>query len=88
MEPTYESKSLGHLGLVAGMIDELNIVENIDKQLQLDGVCREVGIGIICKVLILNGLGFSQRALYMVSSFFDDKPIDILLGNGTVAGAR
>lgn len=85
MENTYESKSLAHLGLVAGMIDELKIVENIDKQLQLDGVSREVSIGTICKALILNGLGFIQRTLYMVSSFFEDKPIDVLLGEGIKA---
>jgi transposase len=85
MEDTYESKSLAHLGLVAGMIDELHIVENIDKQLQLDGVSREVSIGTICKALILNGLGFSQRTLYMVTSFFEDKPIDILLGESIKA---
>jgi transposase len=85
MEPTYESKSLGHLGLVAGMIDELAIAENIDKHLQLAGVCRDVSLGTICKALILNGLGFTQRTLYMVSSFFDDKPIDVLLGNGITA---
>ena len=35
MENTYESKNLDHLGIVAGMIDELQIVEN--KVLGLDG---------------------------------------------------
>ena len=34
------------------------------------------------KALILNGLGFTQRTLYMVSTFFEDKPIEVLLGNG------
>jgi transposase len=85
MEDTYESKYLGHLGLVAGMIDELAIVKNIDKQLQADGVCREVSIGTICKTLIMNGLSFTQRTLYMVSSFFEDKPIEVLLGEGMTA---
>ena len=87
MEESYESKSLAHLGLVAGMIDELAIVKNIDKQLRLiGGVCPEVSIGTICKALIINGLGFSQRTLYMVSSFFEDKPIGLLLGEGIKAG--
>jgi transposase len=86
MEDTYESKSLAHLGLVAGMIDELAIVKNIDKQLQLAGCgCPDVSIGTICKALIINGLGFSQRTLYMVSSFFEDKPIELLLGSGIKA---
>jgi len=30
MEEKYESKSLGHLGLVSGMIEELGLVELID----------------------------------------------------------
>jgi hypothetical protein len=37
---------------------------------------------IIIKALILNGLGFNQRRLYMVSNFFSDKPIAHLLGAG------
>ena len=80
MEQKYRSKTLGHLGLVSGMIDELGLVEAIDNCVQTDGVSRDVSIGLICKALILNGLGFSQRTLYMVSSFFLDKPMESLLG--------
>jgi transposase len=82
MELNYHSKSLGHLGIVSGMIDELCLVEKIDSLMQIDGSSRELSIGTICKALILNGLGFSQRTLYMVSSFFEDKPIEVLLGPG------
>jgi len=82
MEITYESKSLDHLGLISGMIDELGLVEVIDSHLSTDGVERDVSLGILCKALIINGLGFSQRTLYMVSSFFSDKPIELLLGDG------
>ena len=86
MEEKYESKSLGHLGLVSGMIEELGLVELIDNCLQIDGVERDLGIGIICKALVLNGLGFVQRTLYMVPTFFVDKPVDLLLGSGVSAG--
>jgi transposase len=85
METEYSSKHLGHLGIVSGMIDELGIVESIDKYLQVDGIAREVSIGIICKALILNGLGFCQRTLYMVPTFFDDKPMELLLGSNLQA---
>ena len=64
------------------MIDELGIVEAIDNHLQIDGKERQVSLGVLCKALILNGLGFTQRTLYMVSTFFEDKPIEVLLGNG------
>jgi len=59
------------------MVDELNTVENIDKQLQLDGICRDTSVGLICMASILGGLGFSQRILYTVSTVFDDKPMHI-----------
>ena len=70
IEITYESKGFDHLGLINGMIDELGLVEVIDSYLSTDGVEREVSLDILCKVLITNDLGFSQRTLYMVSSFF------------------
>ena len=85
MGSTYSSKNLGHLGIVSGMIDELGLVSAIDNQLQTDGIERTVSLGTLCKALILNGLGFSQRTLYMVPTFFADKPIELLLGEGIAA---
>lgn len=81
----YTSKSLDHLGIVSGMIDELGLEENLNALLETDGVERTVSLGILIKALILNGLGFTQRTLYMVSSFFSDKPIELLLGEGIEA---
>ena len=79
MDTTYHSTSLGHLGLVSGMIDELGLVEEIDKLLPSSLKTCQLSIGFICKSLIINGLGFSQRTLYMVSSFFSDKSISLFL---------
>jgi transposase len=81
----YSSKQIDHLGLVSGMIDELQLVELINLQLNQDGKERSVSLGILVKSLILNGLGFTERTLYMVSSFFNDKPIELLLGEGITA---
>lgn len=80
-ENTIETKQLEHLGLVAGMIDELGIVELIDSLIKQDMSQRKVSIGTICKAMILNGLGFSQRTLYLTSRFFEDKPTALLLGS-------
>lgn len=82
MDTNYKSKHIGHLGLVSGMIDELGLVEEIDKCLDSVQGGRKVSIGTLCKALIINGLGFTQRTLYMVSSFFEDKAIEQLLGEG------
>jgi transposase len=35
--------------------------------------------------MVLNGLGFSNRQLYLVSQFFEDKPVEHLLGRGLSA---
>ena len=78
----YRSKRLDHLGLVSGMIDELDLVNNLTILLETDGVARQLSLGLLIKALILKGLGFTQRTLYMVSSFFSDKPIELLLGAG------
>ncbi len=81
----YRSKSLDHLGIVSGMIDELELVPLLNVLLETDGIERNVSPGILIKALVLNGLGFTQRTLYMVSSFFSDKPIELLLGEGIEA---
>jgi transposase len=81
----YSSKQLDHLGLVSGMIDELGLVSQIDSLMSVQNKERDVSIGTICKALIINGLGFVQRTLYMVPSFFADKPIELLLGAGIKA---
>jgi transposase len=67
------------------MIDELGLVDSLNTLLETDGVKRDVSLGILCKALIINGLGFTQRTLYMVSSFFSDKPVAELLGAGIEA---
>ncbi len=75
----YVSKNMSHLGLVSGIIDELGIVEIIDNALpNTNG--RIVSSGIAVKAMILNGLGFMTKALYLAPQFFADKPVHRLLG--------
>ena len=74
-----EIKNLDHLGIVAGLIDEIGIVEIINSKLGID-VREKISSGILVKAILLNGLGFVSRPLYLFSQFFDDKGIEILLG--------
>ena len=78
----YESKIMDHLGLVAGMFDELGIGVEIDQQ--IPQVCgkRIISIGDAVKAMVLNGLGFVNQRLYLVPSFFESKPTDRLIGWG------
>ncbi len=79
---SYESKHLGHLGLVAGMYDELGIGEVIDSVVKQDLHQRKLSMGTLVKAMVLNGLGFVNQRLYLVSHFFEDKPVERLLGAG------
>jgi len=76
----YKSKSINHLGLVAGMCDELELSKVIDQVIQQDRQKRTVSIGQAVKAMILNGLGFANHTLYLSPLFFQDKPVERLLG--------
>ena len=81
----YSSKQLDHLGLVAGMCDELGIVDLIDRLIPQDKEKRTVSIGQAVKAMVLNGLGFTNRALYLIPLFFQGKPVERLIGAGIEA---
>src|SRR5512147_712306 len=81
----YKSYTLDHLGVVAGMCDELGITELIDRVIVQDRDKRTVSVGTGVKAMILNGLGFVNRALYLTPHFFEGKPLDRLLGPGIQA---
>ena len=83
MYPTSETqiKNIDHLGIVAGVIDEIGIVETINSKLGID-VREKLSSGILVKAILINGLGFVSRPLYLFSQFFEDKGIEILLEEG------
>lgn len=74
------SKIINHLGLVAAMYDELGLGELIDSLIPQDKEKRVVSVGQSVKAMVVNGLGFANRALYMTPHFFQDKPVDRLIG--------
>ncbi len=76
-----EIKTINHLGIVAGIIDELKIVDIINQELGIDEQ-EIVNAGKIVKAIILNGLGFVSQPLYLFPKFFEDKATEHLLGEG------
>ena len=74
MAPIYHSQILDHLGLVAGMFDELGIGEVVDKATQQHPEMRDLTVGEAVKAMVLNGLGFINQALYLVPRCFHNKP--------------
>ena len=73
-------KNLDHLGIVAGLVDEIGIVDIVNNALGIDEL-EQISKGQVVKAMILNGLGFVSRPLYLFSQFFEDKPCQKLLGN-------
>ena len=81
-DTSYNSYNLDHLGLISAMVDELGLVSLIDTLIPQDHKQRHVSVGTCVKAMILNGLGFANRTLYLMPHFFKDKPIERLLGEG------
>ena len=79
---TYTSKTLDHLGLVAGMSQEIGISKLIDDLLPAKQDSQHVSTGKALEAMIINGLGFANKRLYLIPKFFEDKPIELLLGTG------
>ena len=79
----YVNERLDHLGIVAGVCQEIGLVEWLDAQ--EPGNRQQVSVGTATVAMILNGLGFSNRQLYLVPQFFANKPVEHLLGPGITA---
>ncbi len=76
-----EVQNLNHLGIIAGIIDEIGIVEIINEQLGIHSQEKLSG-GTIVKSIILNALGFVSKPLYLFPQFFNDKATEHLFGEG------
>lgn len=72
----YSTQHLDHLGIIAGTFNLLNIKEIIDELVPSGR--RNVTHGEAVKAMVLNGLGFTSRALYLTSEFFKTKPIELI----------
>jgi transposase len=81
----YRTQILDHLGLVAGMFEELGIAEVIDQATKQDPEMRIVTAGHAVKAMVLNGLGFVNQQLYLVPHFFQNKPLARLIAPGIQA---
>ena len=80
------SEQLGHLGLIAGVIKDLGIIDKIDARIELNEVKGGiVSYGRRVAAMVINGLGFMNSRLCMTSHYFKDKPVAQLLGDEITA---
>ena len=73
--------TIGHLGIVAGSYDSLGIRDVIDHAIPKLRP-HNLTHGDVVKAMVLNGLGFVERRLYLFPDFFDDIAVERLLGSG------
>lgn len=74
-------QDIDHCGIVAGICDEMNLVEQINRLLGTHPQ-EIISAGQVVKAMILNGLGFVSAPLYLFEKFFVGKATEHLLGEG------
>ena len=75
---------LDHLGVVAGVIKDLKLIEIIDERIGVDQD-EQITTGEAIAAMILNGLGFANRPLTLMPEFFENKPLALLFREGIEA---
>nr|AMO66170.1 transposase [Kamptonema sp. PCC 6506] len=73
--------NLDHLGIVAGIIDEMELVEEVNKKVGIK-IKETLSPGQVMKAMILNGLGFLSAPIYLFDAFFVGKATEHLIGEG------
>src|SRR5574340_846159 len=76
-EQRFETERIDHLGIVAGISREISLVETIDQQVGPSD--RRVSCGQAVQAMVLNALGFTSRALYLMPDYLHNKPVDLLI---------
>jgi hypothetical protein len=74
MEPEtkYHTDRIDHHGIVAGICQEIGLIEEIDRQVGSSE--QKVGCAQGTQAMVLKALGFSSRALYLMPGYMHNKP--------------
>jgi transposase len=75
---------MDHLGIIAGVIHDLEIIEMIDSRIA-PNEREEISTGEAIAGMILNSLGFSNRPISLTPQFFENKPMALLFRDGVSA---
>jgi transposase len=79
----YETRRIDHLGIVAGICREIGLIEQVGKRVKASQ--RKVGCGQAVQAMVLNALGFTGRAMYLVPDYMKNRPVELLIGEGITA---
>ena len=67
---------------MVGNCGQIGLKERVDDKVG-ETRCRVVGQSV--QAMVLNGLGFVGRPLYLTPEFLRQKPVDVLVGEGVQA---
>ena len=76
-EQHFETKRIDHLGIVAGICYEIGLIAQINQAVGPSD--RKVSCGAAVQAMVLNALGFTSRALYLMPQYLHNKPVDLLI---------
>jgi transposase len=76
---------MAHHGLVAAIGKKLKIEDKVNARLIVQDREENISRGQSVMAMVINGLGFVERRLYMVEKFFTNKPVEHLLGKGVTS---
>ena len=83
----YSSKTLDHLGLVAGFCQDIGLADYFEQHMPTTSPQKKLSHGDCVVAMLLNGLGFTGRTLHMYPQYFASKPVARLLGKPVEAEA-
>lgn len=63
MSEAYTTQVLDHLGIVAGICQQIGLIGQIDARIPVAG--HKVSVGQAVQTMVLNGFGFVSRPLYL-----------------------
>lgn len=75
-------KRIDHLGIVAGVIHDLNLIDLIDEKIPGN---YKISTGKAVAAMILNGLGFTDRPLSLTPEFFEEISLSRLIGENVTS---
>ena len=78
-ENEIDVKDIDHLGIIAGIMDEMDLVRFIDSRIAPHPL-EKVSVGTAIKAMVLNCMGFLTSPVYLFSQFFQGKAVEHLLG--------
>lgn len=74
------SQTLDHLGIVAGLCQDLRIADRVNALLNSRTQAAKVTAGDAVVAMIISGMGFTKRTLYLTPRFLQGKPVAKIFG--------